>query len=1075
MQNPMDLLDLERRTGVKNNDIDEFLRKATDIEAAVKAMANGEIAPEDVKVDGIDTPEEEAAKKAAKEQRVAESKRKAEELRIKRKAEEKERWWSGAEYCGNRKVKNADGSVVIEVGDEITEKERIKNRYTADYSRWNDWVPTDSATLEEQKILDDAEEEKKNAEFEKNNSEFCNNFIADQEKRTKSIEEKKENAFILRDKGNKRFKRKEYDLALDLYMESLKLQPYDVKTLTNIAQIYIKKLEYNDAIEFLNRTIYLDYEHPKALSRKSYVLSELGDITQAIQFSKDALKAAKNQYGENSESKEVIDIATQLHEFQVLAKEKADEDKLYDVLNVLNVEASKKATAATTTTDTTDTTDTTAATATKVESISLSDPTPQLMKKTNSLKVKKNNMTDFEAVDQLWGVLGDLEVSPTSSSSLTDIDIKPVSSSGDDKITVDLLRDIMIRLENNQMLKVYMRTKGLLARCVKVTQVLLPAVAASTATDGDGDSNDSDISGKPLILGTLFHLLATALEGERASKLLLLPENSTLFLSLIRDKILNKIEYPSLIYSSLRLFYVCCNDDTCSKTREWIFNDIVLLKIASNSVGEIVTNSLNLNTSAKETGANANANASASASNKAMIQGLIETMANLVKCVTFSKNGKITLEKSTPETGALIVTSMANSLQYTVTNTVMSDIESMIEEMAKEGDGDGDGVSSNNKNLGNFDAIMERLERKGRSGQQTKLETCQTVLESLLGCSQIEHFREYFAGEIPWKRASHSPSVAVTAAAAAATTNKGKSKGKTTKEDESQSQICVEIIIHASRAIPELSTTALATLMNACIDRNGDVRKSVFEHGGYDIASIGFQTLAKAASTSGTGSGASTDVCSQYSSDDWLLLCRQVGLLSRIAPLPSVQEKLYEIKEYQALCCSLRALVGTKTKTSTTGTGMSARETELLSHLIRILAALTKPSSEAMKSGLQESIIQTILNIFPEPRRELGKITPSSVTLVPSIKASSVLIGNAARCLMPYADNNDACLILYSNRNNIGIEKLICAMATNTEMPVRQNISVLLAKGCRVPGIREIVTEFRGMQMMTELQSKYKL
>ena len=40
---PTALLDLERRTGVNNNDIDDFVRKAGDVEAAVKAMLEGNI------------------------------------------------------------------------------------------------------------------------------------------------------------------------------------------------------------------------------------------------------------------------------------------------------------------------------------------------------------------------------------------------------------------------------------------------------------------------------------------------------------------------------------------------------------------------------------------------------------------------------------------------------------------------------------------------------------------------------------------------------------------------------------------------------------------------------------------------------------------------------------------------------------------------------------------------------------------------------------------------------------------------------------------------------------------------
>ena len=35
---PTKLLDLERRTGVKNSDIDDFVSKASEVEAAVKAM-----------------------------------------------------------------------------------------------------------------------------------------------------------------------------------------------------------------------------------------------------------------------------------------------------------------------------------------------------------------------------------------------------------------------------------------------------------------------------------------------------------------------------------------------------------------------------------------------------------------------------------------------------------------------------------------------------------------------------------------------------------------------------------------------------------------------------------------------------------------------------------------------------------------------------------------------------------------------------------------------------------------------------------------------------------------------------
>ena len=106
------------------------------------------------------------------------------------------------------------------------------------------------------------------------------------------------------------------------------------------------------------------------------------------------------------------------------------------------------------------------------------------------------------------------------------------------------------------------------------------------------------------------------------------------------------------------------------------------------------------------------------------------------------------------------------------------------------------------------------------------------------------------------------------------------------------------------------------------------------------------------------------------------------------------------------------------------------------------------------------------------PRMECGEIAPLSVTLVPAQPASAQLLGNAARCLMPYADDLTYASTLFHDKAYYGVEKLICAMATCVDMRVRKNIAILLAKGCRVPGVREKVSKFRGLQMMIELQDK---
>eukprot|EP00605_Chrysophyceae_sp_TOSAG23-4_P001227 GSChrysophyteH1.ASY1.ANO1.1337.1 assembled CDS len=958
MQNPMDLLDIEKRTGVKNVDIDDFVRRATDIESAIKDMAAGKIKPEDVKIDGIDTPEEEAKKAREKAERLAESRRKAEELRLKRKAQEKERWWDGAEFCGSRKVRDVEDNVIVNVSErEEGERERIKQRYAADYSRWNDWTPTDEATVEEAKRKEEEEDAIKNAEFEKNNAEWCNQFTEDMEARNKSMAKKKATAEALRLKGNKRFQRKDWDGALEQYMESLKLQPYDTKTLTNIAQAYIKQKNWDDSLEFLERALYLDFESPKALSRKAFVLSEQGQVSEAVAVAGEALSAVQRIHGKDSSAKEVTDIATQLHDLKVLCKEKSSEDRLRQMLE--GVAAAKKPPAVP---------DENAAAAPTTSDIEAGEALPAA--KAPLTKKSVDKMTDFEAVDQLSGVLGDLQAADPIASNDVTPDVLPVSSAGDKDISLSILRDVMLRMEKNQMVKVYLRTQGLLSHCVDVVGQRMSRIGESAAA--------SEVT----MLETLLHLLATAIQGERAAKLLLLPDGKTEFLSGLRDHVLPLSAHPSLVFAAVRVLYACCNDDTCAKTRDWVCSDALILHKLAASVGEAVSNLHQAPDPAATPFPNFSKHGDLT------VQGLVETAASLVKTITFSTFGQNAIRKASPECGALLL-------------------------------------------LANFTNM-------GRSNEKSKMETVQTVTDALLGCSQVEELRVYFSGEIPWGQQIHG------------------SGGKSASE-KAPSQVCVEIIVHACKALPELASSGLAVLMNACLEGSGEVRAAVLKHGGYDLSAVGFETLSKSIDGS------------KYTAAEWQLLCRQLGLLSRLSPLPEVQGKLYKPASYHQLCTALTVLTGSSAP------AQGSREAELVSHCIRILAALNKPTEECIAAGVNTRIVQTLLNVFPEPRKELGKVTPSSVTFVPLVKVPSILIGNAARCLMPFADSAGAAAILYQDRSLLGVEKLICALATCVEMPVRQNISVLLAKGCRLPGVREVVTEFRGMQIMSEMQSKFKL
>ncbi len=159
---------------------------------------------------------------------------KEEKLRLQRKQEEKERWWSGVEiFRPSSSSNNSENKRPLDANS----KERLLTRYTADYSKWESWTPDDAVSVQEQKEREAEEEKKRNEEFEKNNPEFCQSFVNDMKERKKASEKKQETSEVLRLKGNKCFKNKDFEQALIHYMEALKNTPFDAKLLLNIAQV----------------------------------------------------------------------------------------------------------------------------------------------------------------------------------------------------------------------------------------------------------------------------------------------------------------------------------------------------------------------------------------------------------------------------------------------------------------------------------------------------------------------------------------------------------------------------------------------------------------------------------------------------------------------------------------------------------------------------------------------------------------------------------------------------------------------------------------------------------------------
>lgn len=143
----------------------------------------------------------------------------------------------------------------------------LAQRYESDYSRWEDWTPDDPASLAEAEDERLEKEKMQNEAFEKANAEFCGQvrpnqlsygcssshvprqshetascfaeqFKEDMQQREEAQKKKDDSASSLRLKGNRWFKAKQWDKALVCYMDSLKVAPFKVETLTNVAQVH---------------------------------------------------------------------------------------------------------------------------------------------------------------------------------------------------------------------------------------------------------------------------------------------------------------------------------------------------------------------------------------------------------------------------------------------------------------------------------------------------------------------------------------------------------------------------------------------------------------------------------------------------------------------------------------------------------------------------------------------------------------------------------------------------------------------------------------------------------------------
>lgn len=943
-------------------------------------MMDGTIKPEDVKIKGIESEEEKEKREYEKLQRKIKRDKEKEELRIKLKIQEKEKWWDGADMFAENKG-NDEEEIDAEGNRKISEQELIRQRYTANYARWDQWVPEDPASLSEAKDLIDAQDKIRNSEFEKNNSEFCNQYIGDMKEREKSLEKKKEDANSSRLKGNKFFKRKEYPVALEHYMAALKLQPYEVKTLTNIAQVYIQTKEYDDALEFLSRTIRLDHYHIKALSRSAFILSQQNKPSEALPLISRALKKEPDNTELINQHKEIEIIVRELQEESDLklqvskisenpkvepkTLEKSEMDNIFKGIAEGSINPSSiKMKGVETDEQLEKTFKAMLDGSLKMEDIVMETVETEeekklkhgfilidwlnkqfLLKNSEALKFKTSNKTEVEKIVKFEDMI---------------IDNSPASKKEND--IINTIVECTSLLKDYKKLRVYLRSSEALEN------------ALHYVTNFHGlfiETYDSDTNQLEYVSNLLL-FIASSLDGERSSKMLVVDHK---LIKLVKTMLNNDVKYINLIYSSMNIIQACCNDTDCAKSRGLVVGDKALFRRIGVILGELAQSQMKVKET-KEVEKNVT-DISKSVTKASMIA------STLVLC------GKVIREVSFDEVGKTIITNEAGPIVCAV----------------------------------GF-ALSLAIKKKSKK----TLELTEILLEALLGLSQSEPLRVFFSIELPEEKSS----------------------------DENESLLVnstVNVIVKLMKLKPTLKSICLAVLMNSSLDK--EVKQSFYDCNGLDELLLTLKM---------------TD--DERLKCDNLVLSRSAGLLSRLVSIPVVLEKLQQPDNYRLLVRGLKRLYMGKELTQSNDILLSKEEKDEQGHLIRTLASLENISPLLISIGMEECYLESILYAFPHPRLELTVITPKSVILTPANPASTLLLGNAARCLMPYADVSNVANILYNSKNLVSIEKLICAMATCSDIRIRKNISILLAKGCRIPAVKEKITLFRGMQMMVELQSK---
>ncbi len=335
------LLDFEKRTGISDTDLSDFEKKTNEIARLVTGLKDGSIDPYQL---DVPDPREEKRKEDKRKQKARIEKIVAKHNKDK---EECETWWTRAEtLCGkSRKEAKAQRDAVARGTVSKVKHQNEKEQSTKildddgnilfprpkqecdvlDYTVWDKWIPDDPVSLEEMQRAKEKIEDERNLAFEQANPEFCNQFKEDQEKRRKANEKKEQDNEKLRLRGNQLFKRKKYLEALKCYMDALESMPWSVSIIGNIAQVYLRQKNYERALEFSERALFLEPENVKALWRHSRACIGAGVLEEAVNDLKfaaiinpddeeisDQLAKAEQKWSELQAENNVVDKVSKL-------------------------------------------------------------------------------------------------------------------------------------------------------------------------------------------------------------------------------------------------------------------------------------------------------------------------------------------------------------------------------------------------------------------------------------------------------------------------------------------------------------------------------------------------------------------------------------------------------------------------------------------------------------------------------------------------------------------------------------------------------------------------------------------